>query len=248
PAGNVRIGDFTTISNTNAMVAKPSDLENIPLRTGSGPTGYLRDVARVEDGADVVYNIALVNGRRTVYLPVTKRSDASTLDVVNALKAMLPKMRSLVPDDVHIDLAFDQSIYVKGAISGLITEGLLGAVLTGLMVLLFLRDWRSALIVVLTIPFSLLAAVVGLRLVGQTVNIMTLGGLALATGLPGPSRGPVCLVDCRSDTDASPRESCGCAGRSFSSTSRCAFPSSCSPAASEPSCSRELTRVSSSFG
>src|SRR5207302_2811012 len=103
--------------------------------------------------------------------------------VVNALKAMLPKMRSLVPDDVHIDLAFDQSIYVKGAISGLITEGLLGAVLTGLMVLLFLRDWRSALIVVLTIPFSLLAAVVGLRLVGQTVNIMTLGGLALAIGI-----------------------------------------------------------------
>ena len=183
PSGNVRVGDFTTISQTNAMVQKPTDLESIPLRTGSGPTVYLRDVARVEDGADVVYNIALVNGRRTVYLPVTKRSDASTLDVVNALKAMLPKMRSLVPDDVHIDLAFDQSIYVKGAISGLITEGLLGAVLTGLMVLLFLRDWRSALIVVLTIPFSLLAAVVGLRLVGQTVNIMTLGGLALAIGI-----------------------------------------------------------------
>ena len=183
PAGNVRVGDFTTISQTNAMVQKPTDLESIPLRTGSGPTVYLRDVARVEDGADIVYNIALVNGRRTVYLPVTKRPDASTLDVVNELKAMLPKMRSLVPDDVHIDLAFDQSIYVKGAISGLVTEGLLGAVLTGLMVLLFLRDWRSALIVVLTIPFSLLAAVVGLRLVGQTVNIMTLGGLALAIGI-----------------------------------------------------------------
>jgi len=92
-------------------------------------------------------------------------------------------MRSLVPEDVHIDLAFDQSVYVKGAISGLITEGLLGAVLTALMVLLFLRDWRSALIVVLTIPFSLLAAVVGLRIAGQTVNIMTLGGLALAIGI-----------------------------------------------------------------
>jgi len=183
PAGNVRVGDFTTISSTNAIVQKPSDLESIPLRTGAGPTVYLRDVARVEDGADIVYNIALVNGRRTVYMPVTKRPDASTLDVVNGLKAMLPKMRSLVPDDVHIDLAFDQSIYVKGAISGLVTEGLLGAVLTGLMVLLFLRDWRSALIVVLTIPFSLLAAVVGLRLVGQTVNIMTLGGLALAIGI-----------------------------------------------------------------
>jgi multidrug efflux pump subunit AcrB len=183
PAGNVRVGDFTTISTTNAMVQKPSDLESIPLRTGAGPTVYLRDVARVEDGADIVYNIALANGRRTVYMPVTKRPDASTLDVVEGLKAMLPRMRSLVPDDIHIDLAFDQSIYVKSAISGLITEGLLGALLTGLMVLLFLRDWRSALIVVLTIPFSLLAAVVGLRLVGQTVNIMTLGGLALAVGI-----------------------------------------------------------------
>jgi multidrug efflux pump subunit AcrB len=183
PAGNVRIGDFTTISSTNAMVEKPTDLESIPLRTGAGPTVYLRDVARVEDGADIVYNVALVNGRRTVYMPVTKRPDASTLDVVSGLKAMLPQMRSLVPGDVHIDLAFDQSIYVKGAISGLVTEGLLGAVLTGLMVLLFLRDWRSALIVVMTIPFSLLAAIVGLRLVGQTVNVMTLGGLALAVGI-----------------------------------------------------------------
>jgi CzcA family heavy metal efflux pump len=183
PAGNVRVGDFTTISSTNAMVQKPSDLESIPLRTGAGPTVYLRDVARVEDGADIVYNIALANGRRTVYMPVTKRPDASTLDVVNGLKAMLPKMRALVPDDVHIDLAFDQSIYVKAAMSGVLIEGLLGAVLTALMVLLFLRDWRSALIVVVTIPLSLLAAAVGLRLVGQTVNIMTLGGLALAVGI-----------------------------------------------------------------
>jgi CzcA family heavy metal efflux pump len=183
PAGNVRVGDFTTISSTNAMVQKPADLESIPLRTGAGPTVYLRDVARVEDGADIVYNIALANGRRTVYMPVTKRPDASTLDVVERLKAMLPKMRALVPEDVHIDLAFDQSIYVKAAMSGVLIEGLLGAVLTGLMVLLFLRDWRSALIVVLTIPLSLLAAVVGLRLIGQTVNIMTLGGLALAVGI-----------------------------------------------------------------
>src|SRR6478736_437243 len=183
PAGNVRVGDFTTISTTNAMVQKPADLESIPLRTGAGPTVYVRDVARVEDGADIVYNIALANGRRTVYMPVTKRPDASTLDVVNGLKAMLPKMRSLVPEDVHIDLAFDQSIYVKAAMTGVVTEGLLGALLTGLMVLLFLRDWRSALIVVLTIPFSLLAAVVGLRLFGQTINIMTLGGLALAVGI-----------------------------------------------------------------
>jgi len=183
PAGNVRVNGFTTIATTNAMVPKPADLADIPLRVGSGPTVFLRDVARVEDGADILYNIALVNGRRTVYMPVTKRADASTLDVVNGVKASLSQMRALVPPDITIDLDFDQSIYVLNAIRGLATEGILGALLTALMVLLFLRNWRSALIVVLTIPFSLLAALVGLRLVGQTMNIMTLGGLALAIGI-----------------------------------------------------------------
>jgi multidrug efflux pump subunit AcrB len=183
PAGNVRVNGFTTIATTNAMVPKPADLADIPLRSGSGPTVFLRDVARVEDGADILYNIALVNGRRTVYMPVTKRADASTLDVVNGVKAALPQMRALVPEDIKIDLEFDQSVYVLNAIRGLATEGILGALLTGLMVLLFLRNWRSALIVVLTIPFSILAAIVGLRLIGQTVNIMTLGGLALAVGV-----------------------------------------------------------------
>jgi multidrug efflux pump subunit AcrB len=183
PAGNVRTGDLTTIASTNAMVLKPADLGNIPLRLGNGPTVFLRDVARVEDGADIVYNIALANGRRTVYMPLTKRADASTLDVVNAIKAALPKMRALIPPDIHINLEFDQSIYVRSAIRGLVTEGALGALLTSLVVLLFLRNWRSALIVVVTIPFSTLAAVVGLRLTGQTINIMTLGGLALAVGI-----------------------------------------------------------------
>jgi multidrug efflux pump subunit AcrB len=183
PAGNVRVGDFTTITSTNAMVAKPAELGDIPLRVGSGPTVFLRDVARVEDGADVVYNVAMVNGRHTVYMPLTKRADASTLDVVNGLKAALPRMRALVPADIHVNLEFDQSIYVRNAIKGLITEGALGALLTSLVVLLFLRSWRSALIVVLTIPFSLLAAVVALRFAGQTINIMTLGGLALAVGI-----------------------------------------------------------------
>jgi multidrug efflux pump subunit AcrB len=183
PAGNVRTGDLTTIASTNAMVTKPADLGSIPLRLGSGPTVFLRDVARVEDGADIVYNIALANGRRTVYMPLTKRADASTLDVVNALKAALPKMRALIPTDIRADIEFDQSIYVRSAIRGLVTEGALGALLTSLVVLLFLRNWRSALIVVITIPFSTLAAVVGLRLAGQTLNIMTLGGLALAVGI-----------------------------------------------------------------
>lgn len=183
PAGNVRIGDLTTITATNAMVAKAQDLESVPLRTGAGPTVLLRDVGRVEDGADIAYNIALVNGRRTVYMPLTKRADASTLDVVASVREALPKMRALVPDDVHINLEFDQSVYVKNAIRGLVTEGVLGAGLTALTVLLFLRSLRSALIVVITIPLSLLSAVIALGLTGQTVNMMTLSGLALAVGI-----------------------------------------------------------------
>src|SRR5258706_9270545 len=165
------------------MVKNPADLADIPLRSGSGPTVFLRDVGRVEDGADVVYNIALVNGRRTVYMPLTKRADASTLDVVEEIKAALPKMREQVPPDIHLDLVFDQSVYVSRAIGGLVFEGVLGAILTSLAVILFLRNLRAALIVMVTIPLSVLAAIVALRVAGQTINIMTLGGLALAVGI-----------------------------------------------------------------
>ncbi len=183
PAGNVRVGDLTTLAMTNAMVARPKDLERLPLRTGAGPTVLLRDVGRIEDSSDVVSNIALVNGRRTVYMPLTKRADASTLDVVANIRAALPKMRALVPDDLQISFEFDQSVYVKNAIGGLVGEAGLGALLTALTVLLFLRSWRSALIVVLTIPLSILASLIALRVTGQTVNIMTLSGLALAVGI-----------------------------------------------------------------
>ena len=183
PAGNVRIGGRTTIAATNAMVESTKELETLPLRPGPGAPVLLRDVARVEDSSDVVTNIALVNGRDTVYMPLTKLPDASTLDVVERIKAALPAMRAQVPDDVHVDFEFDQSVYVKSAIRGLTLEGALGALLTALTVLLFLRSWRSALIVVLTIPLSILAAVIGLRLAGQTINIMTLSGLALAIGI-----------------------------------------------------------------
>src|SRR5258708_22465843 len=150
---------------------------------GAGPAVFVRDIGTVENGSDILTGYALVNGRRTVYIPVTKRSDASTLDVVNRVKSELPRMQSLLPDDIKVTFEFDQSTYVKNSIRGLVIEGALGAILTGLMVLLFLRDLRSALIVVTTIPLALLAALVGLWLAGQTVNIMTLGGLALAIGI-----------------------------------------------------------------
>jgi multidrug efflux pump subunit AcrB len=183
PAGNVRTGDLLRLAPINSVVSSIQDLQNLPIRTGAGPTVFLRDIGTIEDSSDIVTGYAEVNGRRTVYIPVTKRADASTLAVVNEVKANLAQFQSVVPSDVKIDYEFDQSSYVRNALLSVVKEGLLGALLTGLMVLLFLRDWRSALIVVATIPFALLAAVVALWGAGQTINIMTLGGLALAVGI-----------------------------------------------------------------
>src|SRR3989441_618205 len=183
PAGNVRTGDLLRLAPINTVVSNIKDLQNLPIRTGAGPTVFLRDVGTVEDSSDIVTGYAEVNGRRTVYIPVTKRADASTLSVVNEVKANLAQFQSAVPQDIKIDYEFDQSPYVRTCLLSVVKEGLLGAVLTGLMVLLFLRDWRSALIVVMTIPFALLTAVVALWGAGQTINIMTLGGLALAVGI-----------------------------------------------------------------
>lgn len=183
PAGNVRVGDSSLIAETNAMVIRPSDLERVPIRMRDGTPIYLSDVGRIADDADIVYNVALVDGRRTVYMPVTKRADASSLDVVRAVKDALPRMRAALPDDVRLSLEFDQSTYVTRAIASLIEEGALGALLTGLVVLVFLRSLRSALIVTVTIPISILAACAALRLAGQSVNVMTLSGLALAVGI-----------------------------------------------------------------
>jgi len=183
PGGNVRTGDLNRIAQVNSPVPRIKDLEDLPIRTGSGPTVFVHDIGTVNDSSDLLTGYALVNGRRTVYIPVTKRSDASTLEVVDRVKQAIPRMQSLIPEDIKIDFAFDQSVYVAHALRGLLLEGALGALLTGLVVWLFLRDLRSAAIVVVTIPFALLGALVGLWLTGQTVNIMTLGGLALAIGI-----------------------------------------------------------------
>lgn len=183
PAGNIRMGEKTLMTPVNSLVKKPEDFLDIPIRVGAGPTVFVRDVGTVEDGADVTVSYALVNGRRAVYIPVVKKSDASTLDVVNNIKKALPELQNSIPEDVKISYEFDQSVYVTNALKSLVTEGILGAVLTGLMVLLFLRDWRSVIIVVVTIPISVLSAVILLNLAGQTINIMTLSGLALAVGI-----------------------------------------------------------------
>jgi multidrug efflux pump subunit AcrB len=187
PSGNVRTGNLLRIASTNAVLGgNLQELLDTPIRPGAGAAVYLRDIATIQDSTDIVVGYAHVDGRRTVYVPVTKRADASTLDVIGRVKAALPQMRAVanaVGPDVKIEFVFDQSPYVVNAIDGLIREGLLGALLTGLMVLVFLRDWRSAVIVITSIPFALLAAVVWLWATGETINIMTLGGLALAVGV-----------------------------------------------------------------
>src|SRR5262249_24491278 len=155
----------------------------VPIHPGRYPAMFVRDIATVEDSTDIPTGFALVNGRRTVYIPVTKRADASTLEVVRLVKENLSTFQNVLPDDVKVSYVFDQSPYVTRAINGLMIEGALGAILTGVMVLLFLRDWRSALILVINIPLSLLGAIVALWLTRQTINIMTLGGLALAIGI-----------------------------------------------------------------
>jgi multidrug efflux pump subunit AcrB len=183
PSGNVGIGDFLPMVPINSVVSDFKELNNIPIRSQGTQTVFIRDIGSAEDGADIQTGYALVNGHRTVYIPITKRADASTLAVVQAIKANLPRFQSVLPDDIEISYQFDQSPYVTRAIGGLFFEGALGVVLTGLMILLFLRDWRSALVVALNIPLAILASVMALWLSGQTINIMTLGGLALAVGI-----------------------------------------------------------------
>ncbi len=183
PAGNIRIGDKALITPMNTVVEDVKELGNIPLKLGKGASVYLRDLAEVYVGSDVTTSYALVNGSRSVYIPVTKRSDASTWDVVKNVKRALPDMQAAVPEDIKVSYEFDQSGYVINSLKNVLYEGGLGAILTGLMVFLFLGDRRGALIVVLTIPVALLSSLILLKMSGQTTNIMTLGGLALAVGI-----------------------------------------------------------------
>jgi len=185
PSGNIPVGDKFPIVPVNSVVRDVGQLGTIPIRTGESPV-YVRDVATIQDTADAPAGYALVNGRRAVYILATKRSDASTMSVINNIKAALPKMKDALGKEgegIDVRFEFDQSPYVTRAVASVLTEGLLGALLVGAMILVFLRDWRSALVVVLNIPLALMAAVLALWLTGQTINLMTLGGLALAIGI-----------------------------------------------------------------
>ena len=183
PSGNLALPGSFPVVPVNAVVRGIQELGGVVLKSSSDGAVFLRDVAEVSDASDQVTSYALVNGRRTVYMPVTKRSDASTLEVVRLVRENLPKFQAACPEDIRVTLEFDQSPWVVRAIDELVREGVLGAVLTGLMVLVFLRDVRGAVIVVLNIPVALGAALLGLWVTGATVNLMTLGGLALAVGI-----------------------------------------------------------------
>ncbi|MBS1999390.1 MAG: efflux RND transporter permease subunit, partial [Cyanobacteria bacterium SZAS LIN-2] len=183
PAGNVRIGDFMQITPINTDLPDIHQLDYLPIKMGQGPTVFMKDVATITDASDILAGYALYNGRRTVYVPLIKRADASTVSVVNALKAHLKSMQDMLPKNVNISYHFDQSKHVTNSINGLLFEGALGAILPGIMILLFLRDLRSTLIVVTTIPCVLLGACLSLYLTGQTINIQTLSGLSLAIGI-----------------------------------------------------------------
>lgn len=183
PSGNLALPNSFPIVPTNAVVKNIQDLAAVPLKVTDKGAVYVRDIGEVSDGSDLTTSIAIVNGKRTVYMPVTKRSDASTLSVVELVKANLGKFKAACPEDINVTFEFDQSPWIIRAIEDLVKEGLLGAALTGLMVLLFLRDLRSAVIVILNIPIAIATALLALWITGYTVNLMTLGGLALSVGI-----------------------------------------------------------------
>jgi len=183
PAGNVYIDDINYLTPTNNTLKTVEEFGDIPIFKGQVDNVYIRDVATVKDGADITTGYALIDGKRSVYMNVAKSGKASTYNVVQDLKKTIPNIQRNLPDDVTVSYEFDQSVYVINAVKSLIIEGVLGALLTGLMVVLFLRDRRAALIVILTIPISIISGVLFLKLFGQTINIMTLSGLALAIGI-----------------------------------------------------------------
>lgn len=183
PAGTAKVGDREYLVRLNSSPELVSALNDLPVKTVNGATVYIKDVAHVRDGYAVQTNIVRENGVRSALLTVLRSGDASTLDVVNRVKATLPRIQASLPPELNITQLFDQSFFVRAAIAGVLREGAIAAVLTGLMILLFLGSWRSTLIVFISIPLSILTSLIVLSLLGETINVMTLGGLALAVGI-----------------------------------------------------------------
>jgi len=183
PSGTTKIGETEYTVKMNGSPEAIAGLNELPIRTQGGATTYLKDVAYVRDGFTNQTNVVRQDGARGVLLSILKNGGASTLDIVANLKAMLPRASATIPQDVKITPLFDQSVFVKAAVRGVVSEALIAAALTAAMVLLFLGNWRTTLIIALTIPLSILASIITLQLLGETLNLMTLGGLALSVGI-----------------------------------------------------------------
>ena len=183
PSGTEKIGEYEYNIQLNGSPDAVKDLNDLPVKAINGTTIYVHDVANVRDGYPPQTNIVRVDGTRAVLMTVQKSGSASTLDIINRVKDKLPIIRASSPPDMEIKAIGDQSIFVKAAVSGVIREATIAAALTGLMILLFLGSWRSTLIITISIPLSILASLIALSALGETINIMTLGGLALAVGI-----------------------------------------------------------------
>ncbi len=183
PAGTAKIGPFEYDVRLNDSPDAFDELNNLPIKTVNGATIYVRDVAHVRDGSPPQTNVVRVNGSRSVLMTVLKSGSSSTLSIVAGVKSILPRLKQTLPPSFKILLLGDQSIFVKAAVSGVIKEGVIAAALTSLMILLFLGSWRSSLIIAVSIPLAVLCSITALSAIGQTLNVMTLGGLSLAVGI-----------------------------------------------------------------
>ena len=183
PAGTEKIGDIEYNVKLNSSPLNAADLNDVPIRDVNGTVVFVRDVANVHDGASPQTNLVRLDGRHAVLMSVLKTGSASTLQIVASIKRLLPGIRAQVPEDLKVEATADQSIFVRAAVSGVIREGVIAAALTGLMILLFLGSLRSTLIITISIPLSVLTSIICLSAIGETINLMTLGGLALAVGI-----------------------------------------------------------------
>jgi multidrug efflux pump subunit AcrB len=183
PAGTEKIGNIEYDVRLNSSPLRPEELNDVPIRTVNGTVVFVRDVANVHDGGSVQTNLVRVAGRHAILMSVLKGGSASTLQVIDRIKERLPNVRRQAPESLQVRLIGDQSLFVRAAVSGVIREGVIAAALTGLMILLFLGSWRSTLIITISIPLSVLSSIICLSAIGETINIMTLGGLALAVGI-----------------------------------------------------------------
>ncbi len=183
PVGTEKIGDYEYTVNLNSAPSKVAELADLPIKNVGGAMVYMRDVAQVHNGSAVQVNVVHVDGNRSVLLSVFKNGTTSTLDIVSGIKKMLQVIKPSLPDALEVKPIGDQSLFVRASIQGVIREGVIAAALTSLMILLFLGSWRSTLIVTTSIPLAVLGAIATLSAIGETLNIMTLGGLALAVGI-----------------------------------------------------------------